>query len=255
MLLSHTRAGAKYGETKKGACMCAFIIASMAKDMHSSLSYHAMRSWLLPAYFHALSRVLPLHLYLGWPRGRCLIRNYVHRFSFSIARVVMWRVFLEYYISQACSGQLMSHNTYDNIVKNKGNIDYCIEVLFSCHDFTDFIPCNIRQLRIMRTIGLALVRIQVLCFACVWRKPIPWPRDSKFGSFWRETTVCFSSAIRLHWEPHQVHEGHVRRRPLPCLKNEIVCGIGYLLFTDGLRTNRLTRRDGLPTNWSSRSLK
>ena len=22
----------------------------------------------------------------------------------------------------------MSHNTYDNIVKNKGNIDYCIEV-------------------------------------------------------------------------------------------------------------------------------
>jgi len=41
----------------------------------------------------------------------------------------------------------MSHNTYDNIVKNKGNIDYCIEVLFSCHDFTDFIPCNIRQPR------------------------------------------------------------------------------------------------------------
>ena len=33
-------------------------------------------------------------------------------------------------MSQACSGQLMSHNTYDNIVKNKGNIDYCIEVHF-----------------------------------------------------------------------------------------------------------------------------
>ena len=25
---------------------------------------------------------------------------------------------------EACSGALMSHNTYGNIVKNKGNIDY-----------------------------------------------------------------------------------------------------------------------------------
>ena len=31
-------------------------------------------------------------------------------------------------ILQACSGELMSHNTYKNIVKNKGNVDYCIEV-------------------------------------------------------------------------------------------------------------------------------
>jgi hypothetical protein len=29
---------------------------------------------------------------------------------------------------EAASGQLMSHNTYQDIVKNKGNIDYCIEV-------------------------------------------------------------------------------------------------------------------------------
>ena len=29
---------------------------------------------------------------------------------------------------QACSGELMSHNTVKNIVANKGNIDYCIEV-------------------------------------------------------------------------------------------------------------------------------
>lgn len=28
---------------------------------------------------------------------------------------------------EACSGELMSHNTYKNIVHNKGNIDYCIE--------------------------------------------------------------------------------------------------------------------------------
>ena len=28
---------------------------------------------------------------------------------------------------QACSGELMSHNTYANIVKNKSNIDYCID--------------------------------------------------------------------------------------------------------------------------------
>jgi hypothetical protein len=25
---------------------------------------------------------------------------------------------------EACSGALMSHNTYANIVKNKGNVDY-----------------------------------------------------------------------------------------------------------------------------------
>jgi hypothetical protein len=29
---------------------------------------------------------------------------------------------------EAASGQLMSHNIYQDIVKNKGNIDYCIEV-------------------------------------------------------------------------------------------------------------------------------
>ena len=28
---------------------------------------------------------------------------------------------------EACSGELMSHNTYANIVKNKSNIDYCID--------------------------------------------------------------------------------------------------------------------------------
>lgn len=28
---------------------------------------------------------------------------------------------------EACSGALMSHNTYKNIVANKGNMDYCIE--------------------------------------------------------------------------------------------------------------------------------
>jgi len=28
---------------------------------------------------------------------------------------------------EACSGALMSHNTYKDIVKNKGNIDYCVE--------------------------------------------------------------------------------------------------------------------------------
>lgn len=32
------------------------------------------------------------------------------------------------FLWQACSGELMSHNTYKNIVKNKGNVDYCIEV-------------------------------------------------------------------------------------------------------------------------------
>jgi len=29
--------------------------------------------------------------------------------------------------AQAASGQLMSHNTYANIVNNKSNIDYCID--------------------------------------------------------------------------------------------------------------------------------
>ena len=33
---------------------------------------------------------------------------------------------------QACSGELMSHNTVKNIVANKGNIDYCIEVRQLC---------------------------------------------------------------------------------------------------------------------------
>mmetsp|Transcript_24230 Transcript_24230/g.35521 ORF Transcript_24230/g.35521 Transcript_24230/m.35521 type:complete len:92 (-) Transcript_24230:241-516(-) len=28
---------------------------------------------------------------------------------------------------ESCSGALMSHNTYKNIVSNKGNMDYCIE--------------------------------------------------------------------------------------------------------------------------------
>ena len=32
---------------------------------------------------------------------------------------------------QACSGELMSHNTYANIVKNKSNIDYCICLLYT----------------------------------------------------------------------------------------------------------------------------
>ena len=29
--------------------------------------------------------------------------------------------------AEAMSGELASHNTYDNIVHNKANIDYCIE--------------------------------------------------------------------------------------------------------------------------------
>ena len=41
-------------------------------------------------------------------------------FLFQIAQSV--------FLLQECSGQLMSHNTYQNIVKNKGNIDYCVDV-------------------------------------------------------------------------------------------------------------------------------
>ena len=61
-------------------------------------------------------------------------------------------------MSQACSGQLMSHNTYDNIVKNKGNIDYCIEVHFLAMILQILSPAISVSLVILRTIGLRLVR-------------------------------------------------------------------------------------------------
>lgn len=245
MLLSHTRAGAKYGETKKRACVCVFIIASMAKDMHSSSPYHAMPSWLLPAYFLALSRVLPLHLYFGWPWGWGLIRNDVQH-HYDVQHHFRWREWRcdVYFWNILCRRHALASScpttptiTLSRTRATSTTASRCI-----------FLPW------FYRFYPLQDPSASLSCLFMLVQKSVTWPWDSKFGSFWRKTSICFSSAIWLHWEPHQVHEGHVRRRPFPCLKNEIVCGIGYILFADGLRTNRLKRRDGMPTNWSARSL-
>jgi hypothetical protein len=52
---------------------------------------------------------------------------------------------------QACSGELMSHNTVKNIVANKGNIDYCIEVRQLCLPAPDCPAAPPTSLSVRRT--------------------------------------------------------------------------------------------------------